>query len=58
MDPVSAEEASRIHSLLTGSEELDRFLAKRFPHVKRYGGEGAESLMVVMDALVQGAVEG
>jgi len=31
---ASKEESRRSHALVTGSEELDRFLAKKFPSVK------------------------
>lgn len=32
-------------------------MAKRFPQVKRYGLEGAESMIVALDALFRGASE-
>lgn len=43
----------RIHGFLARSEVLDHFLAKKFPSVKRYGLEGAESMIVAVDALFQ-----
>lgn len=36
---------------LISSQAFDNFLAKKFPTVKRYGGEGAESMMVFFDEL-------
>ncbi|KAJ3228002.1 hypothetical protein HDU81_006369 [Chytriomyces hyalinus] len=41
----------RMMYLLSRSEVFDHFMAKRFPQVKRYGLEGAESMMIVMDEL-------
>ena len=32
-------------------QAFDNFLAKKFPTVKRYGGEGAESMMAFFDEL-------
>ncbi|XP_058954932.2 2-oxoadipate dehydrogenase complex component E1 [Pocillopora verrucosa] len=37
--------------LLLKSEAFDNFLAKKFPTVKRYGAEGAESMMAFFDEL-------
>lgn len=47
----SAEEKLNIYSLLTKSEVFDQFMTKRFTRVKRYGLEGAESMMVALDTL-------
>jgi 2-oxoglutarate dehydrogenase complex dehydrogenase (E1) component-like enzyme len=33
-------------------------MAKKFPQVKRYGLEGAESMLVVLDALFKDACAG
>ncbi|ORZ31198.1 Transketolase, pyrimidine binding domain-domain-containing protein [Catenaria anguillulae PL171] len=49
--PFSAEEKKRMLALLTKSEVFDLFMTKKFPSVKRYGLEGGESMMVVMDTL-------
>ncbi|KAI8818015.1 thiamine diphosphate-binding protein [Fimicolochytrium jonesii] len=48
-------EKLRIHELLAKSEVFDHFMAKRFPQVKRYGLEGAESMMIVLDTLFKEA---
>ncbi|KAJ3363706.1 hypothetical protein GGF32_003743 [Allomyces javanicus] len=47
----SADEKKRIQALLTKSEVFDLFMTKKFPQVKRYGLEGAESMMVALDSL-------
>ncbi|XP_031548562.1 probable 2-oxoglutarate dehydrogenase E1 component DHKTD1, mitochondrial [Actinia tenebrosa] len=44
--------------LLLRSQVFDNFLAKKFPTVKRYGGEGAESMMVFFDELFLQASKG
>ncbi|KAJ3117620.1 hypothetical protein HK100_000776 [Physocladia obscura] len=38
-------------------QAFDHFMAKRFPQVKRYGLEGAESMMIVMDELFKLSAE-
>ncbi|ORZ14017.1 dehydrogenase E1 and transketolase domain-containing protein 1 [Absidia repens] len=48
---LSTDEKKRIHQLLSQSESFDHFLAKKFPNLKRYGLEGAESMMVALDRL-------
>ncbi|CAO3646284.1 unnamed protein product [Cunninghamella echinulata] len=48
---LSKDEKKRIHQLLSQSETFDHFLAKKFPNLKRYGLEGAESMMVALDRL-------
>ncbi|KAI9260567.1 oxoglutarate dehydrogenase, E1 component [Phascolomyces articulosus] len=50
---LSVKQKKRIHELLTKSETFDHFLAKKFPNVKRYGLEGAESMMVALDRLFE-----
>ncbi|KAJ3185915.1 hypothetical protein HDU85_000827 [Gaertneriomyces sp. JEL0708] len=52
---LAMEEKKRIFELLTRSEVFDHFMAKKFPHVKRYGLEGAESMMIVLDILFREA---
>ena len=37
---------------LTRSQAFDNFLAKKFATVKRYGAEGAESMMAVFDEIL------
>ncbi|KAF7669870.1 hypothetical protein LDENG_00128660 [Lucifuga dentata] len=41
----SAEERKQLARLMLESQEFDHFLATKFATVKRYGGEGAESMM-------------
>ena len=48
---LSVEQRKNLMALLTRSEVFDRFMAKRFPQVKRYGLEGAEGMMVSLDQL-------
>ena len=47
----SPEERIKFHTLLLKSEVFDHFMAKRFPQVKRYGLEGSESMMIVLNEL-------
>ncbi|KPV74148.1 uncharacterized protein RHOBADRAFT_54008 [Rhodotorula graminis WP1] len=49
--PLEPEEQVAHWQLLAKSENLDHFLAKRFPNVKRYGLEGGEAMMVVCATL-------
>ena len=46
-----------IRDLLLKSQTLDRFLGRKFSTVKRYSGEGAESMVVFMNKLVSLSVE-
>ncbi|GAA5985864.1 hypothetical protein JCM11641_005325 [Rhodosporidiobolus odoratus] len=55
--PLPAAEKLSYHSLLSRSESFDKFLAKRFPSVKRYGLEGAEGMMVAVAKLLSEAGE-
>ncbi|KAL1921370.1 uncharacterized protein VTP21DRAFT_11086 [Calcarisporiella thermophila] len=48
---LSHEDKKRIFEILTKSEVFDHFMAKKFTQVKRYGLEGAESMMVALDQL-------
>uniref|UniRef100_A0A8C5H4P2 2-oxoadipate dehydrogenase complex component E1 n=1 Tax=Gouania willdenowi TaxID=441366 RepID=A0A8C5H4P2_GOUWI len=41
----SPEEKRRLAKIMLESQEFDHFLATKFATVKRYGGEGAESMM-------------
>ncbi|XP_022069108.2 2-oxoadipate dehydrogenase complex component E1 [Acanthochromis polyacanthus] len=41
----STEERKQLAKLMLESQEFDHFLATKFSTVKRYGGEGAESMM-------------
>ncbi|XP_005993893.1 2-oxoadipate dehydrogenase complex component E1 isoform X1 [Latimeria chalumnae] len=44
-EAFSTEEKRNLARLMLESQELDHFLAVKFATVKRYGGEGAESMM-------------
>lgn len=41
--------------LLAHSEAFDKWAAKRFPNVKRYGLEGAEGMMVALGVVLDEA---
>ncbi|WWD16700.1 oxoglutarate dehydrogenase (succinyl-transferring), E1 component [Kwoniella shandongensis] len=51
--PLENAKKKRIWELLARSEELDRFLGKKFPNLKRYGCEGAESMLPALDTLFE-----
>ncbi|XP_055535959.1 probable 2-oxoglutarate dehydrogenase E1 component DHKTD1 homolog, mitochondrial [Wyeomyia smithii] len=44
-DDLKTQDRREIAELLLKSQAFDNFLAVKFPTVKRYGGEGAESIM-------------
>uniref|UniRef100_A0A6Q2WPV0 2-oxoadipate dehydrogenase complex component E1 n=1 Tax=Esox lucius TaxID=8010 RepID=A0A6Q2WPV0_ESOLU len=46
-ETFAAEERKSVAKLMLESQEFDHFLASKFSTVKRYGGEGAESMMGV-----------
>uniref|UniRef100_A0A674DCI6 2-oxoadipate dehydrogenase complex component E1 n=1 Tax=Salmo trutta TaxID=8032 RepID=A0A674DCI6_SALTR len=46
-ETFTAEERKKLAKLMLESQEFDNFLANKFSTVKRYGGEGAESMMGV-----------
>ncbi len=48
------EKAHTMRQLLL-SEQFERFLAKRYPGDKRFSLEGAESLIALLDRLIEGA---
>lgn len=48
----------RILGLLSRSEVFDHFLQLKFPSLKRYGLEGAESMLPALDALFSAAAQG
>ena len=49
--PAYEEHQRRILQVLVRSEVFDQFMQKRFTQVKRYGLEGAESMMVALDRI-------
>ena len=42
---ITDEERKRLAEEMLKSQNFDNFLATKFSNVKRYGGEGAESMM-------------
>ncbi|WRT65523.1 oxoglutarate dehydrogenase (succinyl-transferring), E1 component [Kwoniella shivajii] len=55
--PLDDKRRKRIWELLMRSEELDKFLAKKFPNLKRYGCEGAESMLPALSSLFEVSAE-
>ncbi|SCV70449.1 BQ2448_1843 [Microbotryum intermedium] len=53
--PIPAEKQLEYWRLLVASEGFDAWAAKRFPNVKRYGLEGAESMIVALAVLMEDA---
>ncbi|KIJ14628.1 hypothetical protein PAXINDRAFT_12464 [Paxillus involutus ATCC 200175] len=51
MHGAGLDRKRRIHDLLARSEVFDTFLQAKFPNLKRYGLEGAESMLPALDAL-------
>ncbi|KAB5594248.1 Dehydrogenase E1 and transketolase domain containing 1 [Ceratobasidium theobromae] len=49
------EQKRRIWGLLARSETWDHFLQLKFPNLKRYGLEGAESMLAALDSLFHSA---
>lgn len=50
---ASPARQKQIAKLLVESEAWDKFMAKRFGQVKRYGLEGAESMIIAIDTMFQ-----
>ncbi|KNF03572.1 oxoglutarate dehydrogenase (succinyl-transferring), E1 component [Puccinia striiformis f. sp. tritici PST-78] len=52
---MSISEDCKLHywRLLYRSEAFDKFLATKFPNVKRYGLEGGESMLVALDRIFE-----
>jgi probable 2-oxoglutarate dehydrogenase E1 component DHKTD1 len=55
---VDREGKKRIWSLMARSETFDHFLQAKFPNLKRYGLEGAESMLPALDSLFRMASDG
>ncbi|KAK4700936.1 hypothetical protein P7C70_g5306, partial [Phenoliferia sp. Uapishka_3] len=51
--PIPADQQLAQWRLLARSEGFDAWAAKRFPHVKRYGLEGGEGMMVALGVILQ-----
>lgn len=54
----SKQDKKRIWETLVKSETMDLFLQEKFPNLKRYGLEGAESMIPALDALFRTASSG
>ncbi|XP_056596526.1 2-oxoadipate dehydrogenase complex component E1 [Triplophysa dalaica] len=54
-ETFSPDERRQLAKLMLESQEFDHFLATKFATVKRYGGEGAESMMGFFDELFRSA---
>lgn len=54
---LSDETLLAIHRQLVEAEEFERFLGRRFPGKKKFGAEGAEGLIVLLDRLLSRAVD-
>ncbi|XP_061393464.1 probable 2-oxoglutarate dehydrogenase E1 component DHKTD1 homolog, mitochondrial [Musca vetustissima] len=54
---LSNDNRKQIAELLIKSQAWDNFMATKFPTVKRYGGEGAESLMAFFWQLLRNSVQ-
>ncbi|KAI6652012.1 2-oxoglutarate dehydrogenase E1 component DHKTD1, mitochondrial-like [Oopsacas minuta] len=48
----SESDKTNIRNVMLKAQSLDRFLGKKFSTVKRYSGEGAESMLVFMNQLI------
>lgn len=57
-ETLTNTERVEIAELLIKSQAWDHFLAKKFPTVKRYGGEGAENLMTFFKQILELSVRG
>lgn len=53
---LSDDERKNIAKTMLKSETFDRFLGTKFASVKRYGGEGAESMMIFFEELFKQSV--
>ena len=54
---LDVEDQRHILSELNGAEALERFLATKYLGQKRFGLEGAESLIPILDALLEAAAD-
>lgn len=57
-DQLQSEERCEIAELLIKSQAWDNFMALKFPTVKRYSGEGAESMLAFFWQLLRDSVQG
>lgn len=56
-EELRKEELLRIGDLMLKCENFDKFLSTKFPTLKRYGAEGAESMFAFFSELFEGAAE-
>ena len=54
---LNVNEQRHILSRLNAAEAFEKFLAKRYPGTKRFGLEGGESAMVILDAVLDEAAK-
>eukprot|EP00127_Corallochytrium_limacisporum_P002926 Clim_evm15s143 gene=Clim_evmTU15s143 len=54
-EKLTATDKRTVFDTLAKAEEFDHFMAKKFPNVKRYGAEGAETSVVALRGLLHGA---
>ncbi len=50
---LSSDEQKQVFNRLTAAEGLEKYLGSKYPGVKRFGLEGAESLIPLMDEIIQ-----
>ena len=55
---LDVDDQRHILSLLNAAESLEKFLATKYLGQKRFGLEGAESLIPILDAILQEAADG
>ncbi len=57
-DKLPSDRRVHLGELLLECQAFDHFLAKKFPTLKRYGAEGAESMMGFFHHILEMAGEG
>ena len=55
--PFSEEEERHVFNNLAAAESLEKFLAKKYVGQKRFGLEGAESAIAILDAVLDSAAD-
>ena len=56
-EELSVEDKKKFHGVMARSETFDQFMQKKFGQVKRYGAEGAESMMVGFEEICKRAAQ-
>jgi 2-oxoglutarate dehydrogenase E1 component len=54
---LTLDEKLRILERLNAAEAFEKFLATKYVGTKRFGLEGAESMIAIMDAVLSGAAD-